>query len=128
MNRKLNQLNLWPRYIAPRTSNRDKSLFARVRPTEDSSGSGSFIKRDERLGEGLLDGDNLENFNLDGKGNCDGLPGLDSSDSTEEDLDLFGVDVDEDVLELAGEKNFLISLAPMWGFFFAQLIAWVFLL
>jgi hypothetical protein len=30
---------------------------------------------------------------------------------------LFGVDVDEDVLELAGEKNFLISLAPMWGFF-----------
>ena len=88
-------------------------LKLRLRPTEDSSGSGSFIKRDERLGEGLLDGDNLGNFNLDGKGNCDGLPGLDSSDSTEEDLDLFGVDVDEDVLELAGEKNFLISLAPM---------------
>ncbi len=52
-------------------------------------------------------------INLDGKGNCDRLSGLDSSDSTEEDIDLFGVDVDKDVLELAGEKNFLISLAPM---------------
>ena len=95
-------------------------------PCERGSESGSFRKREDKLGEGLLEWDNLEkaDCNQDGIGDSEGLPGIEAN---EEVRDLFGVDDDDDVFERAGEKNFLIS-PPTWGFFLEQLITCVFLL